>query len=118
MVKPKDVTQSYWDSLSEEAKKNFENSMLGDLKDGYYVNKYGRAQLHKFDEAIENYKNYNEIKLEIEGYPGFDSQGMIRPTVLSGWDFLVRPYRDEKSSPDTVEELNYDFEQMVTAFMG
>lgn len=108
----------FYQNLSEEGKKNFLNSMLGDIETDRYVNKYGRAQLHKFDEAIANYKNYNEIKKEIEGYPGYDSKGMIRPTVLRGWDFLVRPYRDEKQIPETVEELNYDFEQMVTAFIG
>lgn len=108
----------YYQNLSEEGKKNYLNSMLGDLDEGRYVNKYGRAQLHKFDEAIANYKNYNKIKKEIEGGSGYDSKGMIRPTVLRGWDFLVRPYRDEKEFPETVEELNYDFEQTVTAFIG
>lgn len=110
--------REYYNNLSEEGKKNYPNSMLGDLKDGRYVNKYGRAQLHKFDEAIANYKNYNKIKKEIEGYPGYDCNGMIRPTVLSGWDFLVRDYHDDKDRPETIEELNYDFEQTVTAFTG
>lgn len=118
MTKPEKISQDFWDALSEEGKKNLPNSMLGDLDDGYYVNEYGRGQLHKFDEAIANYKHYNEIKSQIEGAAGYDSKGMIRPTVLGGWDFLVRPYRDEREFPETIEELNYDFEQMVTAFTG
>lgn len=74
----------YYQNLSEEGKKNFLNSMLADIDEGRYTNKYGRAQLHKYDEAIANYKNYNEIKKRIENNIGYDSKGMIRPTVLSG----------------------------------
>lgn len=115
MTKPNSIDQTFWDNLSEKGKETLLLSMWGNWDDEY-ENKYGRRQLHRFDEAIANYKNYNEIKNRIEGAPGYDCEDMIRPTVLRSWDFLVKEYYG--SNPETVEEHNYQFEQMVTKWQS
>lgn len=61
----------FYNSLSEEGKKNIFKSMLNQelRENNYYVNKYGRGQLRIYDKDIENYKNYdiiNGLKIKIK----------------------------------------------------
>ena len=53
----------FYNSLSEEGKKNIFKSMLNQelRENNYYVNKYGRGQLRIYDKDIENYKNKEVI---------------------------------------------------------
>ncbi len=105
----------FYNSLSEEGKKNIFKSMLNQelRENNYYVNKYGRGQLRIYDKDIENYKNYDIIKKAGTPYRGEDNQ--IRPTYLTGWDFLVREYTTEY--PETVEDFNKHFEDMMSKWM-
>lgn len=70
-----------------------------------------------FMQFISNYKNYHLIKNNIvssEGYKAGDNK--IRPTCLPGWDFLVREYTTKY--PETVEDFNKHYEDMVTSLMN
>ena len=115
--KPQDIRQEFWDKLSETGKANLLKSMLNINGEEIETNKYGRWQLKRFAKDIENYKNYHLIKNNIQNTEGYEAgENKIRPTCLPGWDFLVREYTTE--FPETVEDFNKHYEDMITSFMN
>ena len=117
LKKPEKINETFWNNLSETGKANLLKSMLNIDNDEIETNKYGRWQLKRFADDISNYKNYHLIKNNIvssEGYKAGDNK--IRPTCLPGWDFLVREYTTKY--PETVEDFNKHYEDMVTSLMN
>lgn len=115
--KPNNINEDFWDSLSETGKENLLKSMLNIDDNEIETNKYGRWQLKRFAKDIENYKNYHLIKNNIQNTEGYEAgKNKIRPTCLPGWDFLVREY--ETDLPETVEDFNKMYEDMVTSLMN
>lgn len=117
LIKPERINEDYWNKLSETGKANLLKSMLNIDNDEIETNKYGRWQLKRFAEDIANYKNYHLIKNNIQNNEGYIAgANKIRPTCLTGWDFLVREYTSEL--PETVEDFNMNYENMITSMLN